>query len=104
MILSMFKIVTSGVVVKDLCENAAEKPVYYTVLQLSKGSISMSDIERDFISPFSLGDDYDSDFKVVTLGSITYPLAVFKNYGGRSEEHVCILPKRKKRHYFGDEI
>ena len=104
MILSMFKIVTSGVVVKDLCEDAAEEPSYYTVVQLSKGPVSMSNMERDFISPFSLGDDYDSDFKVVTLGSIIHPLAVFKNYGGHSEEHFCILPKRKWSRYFGDKI
>ena len=63
----------------------------------------MKELESEFVAPLKLGSG-ESNFNVVPVESIAYPLLVIGNSGGSKLEHFCILPKRKWARYFGDRI
>ena len=41
---------------------------------------------------------------LVPISTISNPLCVYKNYGGRDHEFFCVLPKRKWSGFFSAQI
>ena len=96
----MFKITTKGV----FLEEGDSRPSYYAVVRSAKTELSMSDLKERFVGGVLMDNSSEPQVGLVTVESIKHPLGVFKNYGGDSEEYLCVLPQRKWSRYFGDKI
>jgi hypothetical protein len=66
----------------------------------------MDDLSQSFIKKFNMPtDDKLGDYTyLVPLSTISHPLCVFKNYGGRINEFFCVLPQRKWGGFFSAHI
>jgi hypothetical protein len=74
----------------------------FAVIQSSSDPITMEQLSENFICNFVIEDN--QQMVVVEVETISNPLCVIKNYGGTSNSYVCVLPKRKWGHYFGEKI
>ena len=61
-----------------------------------------NDVERNFLRKFTLGNV--SSITTVSVDKLISPLIVFSDYGGRRNDYVCLLPKRKWGKWFSNEI
>lgn len=85
------------------------KDQLYAAVQCSVHKLGMNDLEADFVRMFELGNRFvrdinASNFSVVPMEDITAPLYVSRNYGGKTEEHLCCLPRNRWARYFGSRV
>jgi hypothetical protein len=73
----------------------------HAVIQLSSDPITIEQLTDEFVCNFFL--EQDQPIELVEIETISSTLCVFKNYGGPLNSYICVLPKRKWGHYFGQK-
>ena len=99
----MIQLVTSHqwFLVSFNCQEKKNKLLFGRQLNQCRGS----KLEKDFISPTTLSDNFLSSYVLALLSSIVYPLLVFKDCGNvNARKYFCALPKRNWCKYFDDKI
>ena len=78
----------------------------HVIVESSCKPVSMDDLSQSFIKKFKMPtDDKLGDYTyLLPLSTISHPLCVFKNYGGRVNEFFCVLPQRKWGGFFSAQI
>ena len=66
----------------------------HVIVESSCKPVSMDDLSQSFIKKFKMPtDDKLGDYTyLLPLSTISHPLCLFKNYGGRVNEFFCVLP------------
>ena len=66
----------------------------------------MDTLSLSFVKKFkmNINDKLGSYTYLVPISTISNPLCVYKNYGGRDNEFFCVLPQRKWSGYFSTQI
>jgi hypothetical protein len=78
----------------------------YVVVHTASDYVSMDQLQRDFITLFTLGNITECVY-IVNIDSIMGPLFVFNNYGAVGEDTnkcFCSIPQEKWGQYFSDRI
>ena len=86
------------------CEDLME--CIHVVVESSSDPVSMDSLSRSFVKKFKMptADKIGDSTYLVPLSTISHPLCVFKNYGGRINDFFCVLPQRKWSAFFSAQM
>jgi hypothetical protein len=86
------------------CQNLME--CIHVVVESSCDAVSMDTLSQSFVKKFKMptNDKLGEYTYLVPISTISNPLCVYKNYGGRDHEFFCVLPQRKWSGFFSAQI
>ena len=84
------------------CCNQVDTSVY-AIIHTATNYLSLENLSRNFICPFTLGDPKTCVY-IVDIQNICEPLFVFRNYGKSGSQFFCSLPYRRWGTYFEQKI
>ncbi len=86
------------------CENLME--CIHVVVESSCDVVSMDTLSQIFVKKFKMPttDKLGNYIYLVPISTISNPLCVYKNYGGRDHKFFCVLPQRKLSEFFSAQI
>ncbi len=87
-------------------ENMAVDNNLYVVVHTASDSVSVDQLEKEFMSAFTLGNIVNCVY-IVNVEAIHGPLFVFMNHGSSGENATklfCTLPEKKWEKYFSGKI
>ena len=78
----------------------------HAVVESSCVAVSMDTLSQTFVKKFKMpiNDKLGSSTYLVPVSTISHPLCVYKNYGGRDNEFFCVLPQREWSGFFSAQI
>ena len=78
----------------------------HVVIESSCDEVSMATLSLSFVKKFKMptNDKLGSYTYLLPISTISNPLCVYKNYGGRDNEFFCVLPQREWSGYFSAQI
>ena len=91
---------------EDIDEDWKHDTNVYAVVHTASKYFSWSDIERDFVVPFELGD-MKKCLSIINVHNIIDPLYVFEDMGGTGRNagrYFLTLPRRKWSQYYRSKI
>ena len=91
---------------EDIDEDRKHNTNVYAVVHTASNYFSWSDIERDFVVPFELGD-MKKCLSIINVHNSIDPLYVFEDMGGtgcNAGRYFLTLPRRKWSQYYKSKI
>lgn len=95
--------IEEGMTMSEISDKLLLDKTLYAVVYAASAMLPWYELENNFISSFRLGD-IDECLYIVNVNTIVDPLVVFKNYGGESDSHLCMLPRRKWSTFFSNNV